>query len=72
MNQPTGPYWCRLSRHAWEDIRDADKCCNGWRKVFCDPNNPRHANIGGQTNMPGIGAYGMVWVRESEAQRARR
>ena len=57
---------CRSGLHAWLFKEDADKCCNGFRRVLVIGNVgivPKGCDRVGSEPLPGGVMYGYRWVQ---------
>ena len=56
---------CRSGQHAWIFREDAEKCCNGFRRVLVIGNAVivmKDCNNVGSEHLPGGVMYGYKWV----------
>jgi len=54
------PHKCRSGNHAWLFKEDAEKCCNGFRRVLV-LNNPGECDSVVSDLLPGGVSYGYKW-----------
>jgi hypothetical protein len=52
---------CKSGRHEWLFEEDAQKCCNGYRRVLVI-GNIKECNTVGREKLPGGFRYGYKWT----------
>jgi hypothetical protein len=53
---------CKSGRHYWLDPADAEKCCNGWKRILLLPGDEEP-----DMDIRWVrGEYGYAWMQEDE------
>ena len=56
---------CKTKRHTWLHLADAEKCCNGWKRILVLNPTSRHAsNIA--YDVQACTSYGRAWMRDEK------
>ena len=55
---------CKSGNHEWLFKEDAEKCCNGYRRVCVMGGDLSECNNFGDSPLPGGIHYGYKWVKE--------
>ena len=62
---------CRTGRHGWTTARDAELCCNGWRRVLVGPEDAEATGYADPTTIVYLdGGYRVLWVLDSRPAEA--
>ncbi len=65
-------YFCKSKKHVWSNKEDAEKCCNGYKRVLVVrnindealPEDAKAVKIDPETGMQ----WGRIWVKEEAAE----
>jgi len=62
-------HFCKTKRHVWSKKADAEKCCNGYKRMMVYgndiPENTKGVSTDPETGM----SYARVWIKQDEETR---
>lgn len=62
---------CKSGRHEWTRAEDAERCCNGYKRVLLLGADVREASTLGHGTLEGATPYGFAWMKlEPEGEQA--